>query len=83
MNALNHFAAVLQKNKITINDGVVEFLAVIRTTGLAQEGHLSPLLFSILLKALPGQMRRPMRSVLFFMHTTYTGRTGKSAASSI
>lgn len=47
----------MQKNKITIADGITELLTFAQTTDLAQGDNLSPLLFSILLKDLPDKIK--------------------------
>jgi hypothetical protein len=61
-------AAILQENKVTIEDGVTELPPFAQTTGLAQGDNLSPLLFSVLLKDLPGLIRGPRELVKVLMY---------------
>lgn len=46
-------AAILQPNRVFIDDGVAEIEPFEQTTGLAQGDSLSPLLFALLLRDLP------------------------------
>lgn len=61
-------SSILKENKIIIDDGIVEHPAIHQTTELAQGDNLSPLLFSILLKALPKRIKgaRNMVNVLLY-----------------
>lgn len=56
----------LQTNEIALDDGVPELDPFQQTTGVAQGDHLSPLLFSMVISDLPGQinMLHPLVNLL-------------------
>ena len=54
-NILRLLFCILQDNRIVIDDGVSLLPSFRQTTGYAQGDNLSPLLFSMLLKDLPGE----------------------------
>lgn len=63
VTVLNHFAAILQENRIIIDYEVAELPPFTQTTGLAQSDNQSPLVLSILLKGLSHQIRKPKNSL--------------------
>lgn len=53
MSVLILFAAILQENRVTIDEKVAEQSSAMQITGLAQGDNLGTLLFSIWLRRLP------------------------------
>lgn len=68
LKILELLRAILQKNMISIDDGVVIQDSFEQTTGFAQGDNISPLLFSVLIGDLPSQIttRHPLVKVILY-----------------
>ena len=67
-NVLELLRAILQTNEVVVDDGVAEHDPFEQTTGVAQGDNLSPLLFSVVISDLPGEIkkRHPLVNLLLY-----------------
>lgn len=65
---LKLLTAILQRNRIIVDDGVAEHPSFDQTTGVMQGDNLSPLLFSVLIKDLARLIKGPRDLVKVLMY---------------
>ena len=71
--------AILQRNRITIDDGVSLHEGLVQTTGFAQGDNLSPICFAMLIRDLPHRIefKHRMVEVLIFADDLFLFSTSR------